>query len=594
MRWCILAAVHPIEALRFLGLEEGAGASTVRRAYLRKLKDHKPDRDPEGFKRLREAYEAAADAVARPEEPVPEDFRGRDREDFAEAEDDFPLAPYLERMDGVPDGETDAGDRQNEIAREALRDHPELEDALLLLASAQRFFGREEDAVETLRRGLEAGHARCLHALATWRPERLSARQEERWRDGAEPIEMLEVADVRLAREDVEQGMSLVRQALERHDPITPGPPLAPPLALLALRLHACCRPELAREVTEQIEAQLELRPLEPDSAVRFSVQLTLSQELDALPLDFPASLRRAMAVGILEGRMVDAGDAMHEYAMAHPGIAPDVAEHLEATPTLHHFYHHLLSGPESTSYAGKQMALPAGSVLAIALVFIAIRSGDDSRHDVRLPAELEGKSVTEMVTVLETPFNPVTPVPAQLAADCALVESEPSACALVEDLTRSLSSHRCAQALDVVAELAALAPQTASDDAPAPDDVPTVEPPAAQADRDVLARIARTAEDSWSSRCALLAHVAEGGRLATEMPALVGLCQAPSGIEAIRFCFDGRRAAQALESRRCAEAGGALEELNRRRTTDDPQDPSYQALAELYAVFDARCRDGA
>ncbi|HEX2678912.1 MAG TPA: hypothetical protein VHM19_19810 [Polyangiales bacterium] len=45
------------EALGLLGVEPGQDAATVRRAYLRKLKQHPPERDPEGFKRLRDAYE---------------------------------------------------------------------------------------------------------------------------------------------------------------------------------------------------------------------------------------------------------------------------------------------------------------------------------------------------------------------------------------------------------------------------------------------------------------------------------------------------------------------------------------------------------
>ncbi|MCA9699641.1 MAG: J domain-containing protein [Myxococcales bacterium] len=45
------------EALSLLGVDAGADPRTVKRAYLRRLKKTKPERDPEGFKRLREAYE---------------------------------------------------------------------------------------------------------------------------------------------------------------------------------------------------------------------------------------------------------------------------------------------------------------------------------------------------------------------------------------------------------------------------------------------------------------------------------------------------------------------------------------------------------
>jgi hypothetical protein len=45
------------EAVALLGLTSPFGPKEVRRAYLRLLKVHKPEKDPEGFMRLREAYE---------------------------------------------------------------------------------------------------------------------------------------------------------------------------------------------------------------------------------------------------------------------------------------------------------------------------------------------------------------------------------------------------------------------------------------------------------------------------------------------------------------------------------------------------------
>jgi murein DD-endopeptidase MepM/ murein hydrolase activator NlpD len=47
------------EAVRELGVEPGADRAAIRRAYLRLVKIRSPERDPEGFKRLRLAYELA-------------------------------------------------------------------------------------------------------------------------------------------------------------------------------------------------------------------------------------------------------------------------------------------------------------------------------------------------------------------------------------------------------------------------------------------------------------------------------------------------------------------------------------------------------
>ncbi len=51
----------PQEAARILGLSPTATADDVRAAYLREVKAHPPDRDPESFEKLRDAYETLRD-----------------------------------------------------------------------------------------------------------------------------------------------------------------------------------------------------------------------------------------------------------------------------------------------------------------------------------------------------------------------------------------------------------------------------------------------------------------------------------------------------------------------------------------------------
>ena len=48
-----------------LGIEETADDEVVRAAYVQALRLSPPDRDPEGFRRIREAYEALRDAESR-------------------------------------------------------------------------------------------------------------------------------------------------------------------------------------------------------------------------------------------------------------------------------------------------------------------------------------------------------------------------------------------------------------------------------------------------------------------------------------------------------------------------------------------------
>jgi DnaJ-class molecular chaperone len=48
-----------------LGLDDTATDEAVRAAYMQALRASPPDRDPEGFRRIREAYEALRDAESR-------------------------------------------------------------------------------------------------------------------------------------------------------------------------------------------------------------------------------------------------------------------------------------------------------------------------------------------------------------------------------------------------------------------------------------------------------------------------------------------------------------------------------------------------
>jgi len=48
-----------------LGIDEGADDAAVRAAYLAGVRKSPPDRDPEGFRRIRDAYEAVRDSERR-------------------------------------------------------------------------------------------------------------------------------------------------------------------------------------------------------------------------------------------------------------------------------------------------------------------------------------------------------------------------------------------------------------------------------------------------------------------------------------------------------------------------------------------------
>ena len=74
------------DVLAILGVSADAADEEIRAAYLRKVKEHPPDRSPEEFERIRDAYEVLRDPKRRthfmllsvdPEAPLPSLFDGR-------------------------------------------------------------------------------------------------------------------------------------------------------------------------------------------------------------------------------------------------------------------------------------------------------------------------------------------------------------------------------------------------------------------------------------------------------------------------------------------------------------------------------------
>jgi DnaJ-class molecular chaperone len=54
-----------MDQFAILGVDRGADDTAIRKAYLQKIIEHSPDRDPEAFKRLSGAYEAVKDENSR-------------------------------------------------------------------------------------------------------------------------------------------------------------------------------------------------------------------------------------------------------------------------------------------------------------------------------------------------------------------------------------------------------------------------------------------------------------------------------------------------------------------------------------------------
>jgi curved DNA-binding protein CbpA len=55
----------PTSPYEILAIKTGATPGEIRKAYLLKVREFPPERDPEGFKRIRQAYDLLKDAEAR-------------------------------------------------------------------------------------------------------------------------------------------------------------------------------------------------------------------------------------------------------------------------------------------------------------------------------------------------------------------------------------------------------------------------------------------------------------------------------------------------------------------------------------------------
>lgn len=333
------------EALRELEVDADPGGDAVRRAYLRKLKTRKPETDPEGFARLRQAYETVLAAREGREGPR---TQAAPRDEPAESAPEPGPAPasalpqeVLERFRAEfralpPDAPLDAPVEVARRAVEALQDAVEPRQWLVkaLLAA-----NRTQEALAAYRDAYRQGHVGFLAELSQRFPQALDDTEIELLGKAAPHRFLWMLADDLLELEEVERASKVARVAFDK---MGTGPEEPPPpprwFVQLVLLLHMNGHPGTGRELARRYVAWMQgeglLGAFEGEEVARF---WPLVLELGALPDSFSGTLRRSLARVVLDGHVHSARSAFQALAKAQPQEAA-AAVHLlrEHAPLLY------------------------------------------------------------------------------------------------------------------------------------------------------------------------------------------------------------------------------------------------------------------
>ncbi len=160
------------EAYSALGVDQGVSATDARRAYMRQVKRHKPEVDPEGFQRARQAYELVKQDIATAEflatyvndddcknaaivsqESAQTSAGPPTAPSSVGADVDDPLLSYREQADAC-----ETLQQEVPIWRRAVQAHPNEAEAWLMLLQRLIWSGNEADAGQVALEAYGAGH----------------------------------------------------------------------------------------------------------------------------------------------------------------------------------------------------------------------------------------------------------------------------------------------------------------------------------------------------------------------------------------------------------------------------------------------------
>lgn len=337
------------EALALLGLADGANRKGARRAYLQLIRVYKPDRAPEQFKRVREAFEICK---ARLPERATEQATERtpvviDLPSPAFAFTPEPVLEFVpefvpEPVPEPPSAPETPAEAVPEISLESVapvnsegwreRVAADLDDIEAWWGLWRTLHGEGDwQAAEVvLRRAVNQGHAEFLPQMWNECPERLSL------------VELRPLAVDRALAEVAERGLAAATQGAfdnaelltevvstgmrDAHDlEIEPGV-----VCELALRLAIEGRLDAAEELVQSADYLLHDVGIVRRAGDYVAFQARLSTELFRLPRTSPRKLRTILAEQILEGDLDVARARLSEWAARYRVPAALAAEALK------------------------------------------------------------------------------------------------------------------------------------------------------------------------------------------------------------------------------------------------------------------------
>jgi hypothetical protein len=321
------------EALRELDVEADPGGDVIRRAYLRKLKTRKPETDPEGFARLREAYETVLARREGREGPRTRaaPWTETPKQDSQPGAASATVAPNQDALtrfraefwalppDAPPEMMVDVARRAVEAVQDAAEPRRWLVAALLRA-------NRHKEALAACRDAYRQGHVGFLVELAERFPRSLEDAEIELLGRDAPHRFLWQLADQLLDFHDVERAWKVAQVAFERMGaaPKEPPPP-HPWFVNFALLMHLNNRPGLARELVRRYVAWMEGEGRSHDfESGDVGAVWPLVLELGALPDTFNGPLRRSLVRFVLDQDLEEARFTLRELERTLPQEAVD------------------------------------------------------------------------------------------------------------------------------------------------------------------------------------------------------------------------------------------------------------------------------